>query len=158
MDANEFSPDNTVYQNLLMEGGLKGRVEDDALQEFVAKSTAAGVPAPIGAKASVVMGLIYGNVTCNPTEDPYKVWSFDESIWGLGAVGGTAIGFIYTAYNAWDPFFQRTTGFHVQGAGEGGGILQINFLEGATPIGQFNGAMAGAGALEGGANGRWKHS
>ena len=158
MDAKEFSPDHTIYKNLLMEGGLKGRVPEGELKHFVAQATAAAALAPIGAKGSVVMGLIYGNVTCNPTEDPYKVWSFDESIWGLGAAGGSAIGFLYTAYTAWDPFFKRTTGFYVQGAGEGGGILQINFLEGATPIGQFNGAMAGAGALEGGANGRWKHS
>ena len=158
MDCKEFSPAHATYQNLLMEGGLKGRVPDDKLKEFVAQATASGALAPIGAKASVIFGLVYGNVTCNPTEDPYKVWSFDESIWGLGATGGSSIGFLYTAYNAWDPFFKRTTGFHVQGVADGGGILQINFLEGATPIGQFNGAMVGAGGLEGGANGRWKHS
>ncbi|MES1181329.1 MAG: hypothetical protein ABUL44_00895, partial [Flavobacterium sp.] len=81
----------------------------------------ASVPAPIGAKASVIFGVIYGSLTVNPTSE-YKNCVFDHDFWGIGAVGGTAIGVIYTAYENWPAFFSNVTGFHVQGIGAGGGI------------------------------------
>ena len=64
---------------------------------------------------------------------------------------------MYTAYDNWDAFFKNVTSYHVQGYSEGGGILQVNwFISNGTPVGQFNGAMVGAGGLEAGGPGKWK--
>lgn len=124
--------------------------------EFVKKLATSAAPV-LGAKASLIFGAIYGNVTIEPTSGGYEDWKFDSSFWGLGAVGGSSIGFMYTAYNSWDAFFKNVTSFHVQSAAEGGGIMQVNFfISDGTPVGQFNGALAGAGIVEGGGPGKWK--
>jgi hypothetical protein len=148
----DLSPSNKVLQARTL-SALKGRVSEEDVNSFVETATSVGA-SPISAKASVIHALIYGNVTCEPKGMP---WKFDESIWGIGAAGGSSIGFMYTAYKSWDQFFTDTKAFHVQGISEGGGFLQINwFNKNGTPIGQFNGAMAGAGGIEGGGKGSWK--
>ncbi|NIM05331.1 MAG: hypothetical protein GTO55_04415 [Armatimonadetes bacterium] len=148
----DLSPSNKVLHAKML-SGLEGRVSEEDVNSFVKKVTSVGAPA-ISAKASVIQALIYGNVTCDPKDKP---WKFDESIWGIGAAGGSSIGVMYTAYESWDPFFTNTRAFHVQGIASGGGILQITWFDGkGIPIGQFNGAMAGAGGIEGGGKASWK--
>ena len=154
-NSNDFSPSNEVI-HASMVNGLKGRVKEGDVNDFVKKAMSASVPAPISAKASIIFAAIYGNVTCEPKDKP---WKGDESIWGIGATGGSSIGFMYTAYESWDAFFEFTTAFHVQGIASGGGMLQINwFNKDGVPVGQFNGAMAGAGGLEGGGSWKWKRT
>lgn len=113
----------------------------------------------IGATASLVSALIWSKVKCYPDNQP---WKFEESAWGPGIGGGESIGFMYTAYtgeNAWDAFFKNTTGYHAQGIAEVGGIFQITwFRSDGVPIGQFNGALAGAGVFEIGGSGHWKNT
>lgn len=155
IDPIQLAPTQTALKSAMI-NALHGRVKTTSVDDFVKATAAATAPAPLSATASIIFAAIYGNVTCEPKDQPYK---FNESIWGLGAQGGAAIGFMYTAYNSWDAFFKETTSFHVQGLADGGGILQISwFNKSATPIGQFNGALGGAGGLEGGGAGTWKHT
>lgn len=136
-------------------GSLRG-VDHAAARALPGKLAASGAPV-LQAKADIIHVVIYGDLTVRVQTDPYQAYEFHESSWGLGAAGGTALGFMYTAYNSWDAFFANVTSYHVQGIAEGGGILQVNwFIANGTPVGQFNGAMAGAGGLEGGGPGRWK--
>ncbi len=111
----------------------------------------------IQAEASIVSAVIYAKVKCYPDNKP---WKFEESAWGPGIGGGECIGFMYTAYtgdNAWETFFKDATAYHAQGIAEAGGIFQINwFRSDGTPIGQFNGALGGAGVFEIGGSGKWK--
>lgn len=151
--VKDLSPSDKILHERMM-SGLEGRVEKEEVDNFVKKATSADAPAPISATASVIFAAIYGNVKCEPKDMP---WKGNESIWGIGGAGGTSIGLMYTAYDSWEAFFSNTTGFHVQGIADGGGVLQINwFNKSGVPVGQFNGAMAGAGGLEGGGSWRWK--
>jgi len=155
LTQDKLTPAHPMLKAAMTEG-LEGRVRAEEIDNFVAATQATSVPDPLSATASVIFAAIYGNVTCTPKGQP---WKFDQSIWGIGAQGGTSIGFLYTAYENWDAFFRMTTSFHVQGIADGGGVLQINwFNKHGTPIGQFNGALAGAGGLEGGGAGHWKHT
>lgn len=134
---------------------LRG-VDDAAATQFPEK-LAATVPAPLSAKASIIFALFFGKLTVDGLPEPYQKWKYDVDVWGGGATGGTAIGLMYTAYDSWDAFFRNVTSFHVQAIAEGGGILQVNwFIANATPVGQFNGALGGLGALEAGGPGVWK--
>jgi len=131
-------------------------VDQSAVAGFPDK-LAASVPAPLSAKASLIFAVIYGKLTVDGLPDPYAKWHFNADIWGIGATGGTAIGIMYTAYDSWAAFFASVTAYHVQGIASGGGILQVNwFNKSGVPVGQFNGAMAGAGGLEAGGPGTWK--
>jgi hypothetical protein len=132
---------------------LGQRLDAGEVKTFLDKASSTAVPAPIGATANVNIA-IWGKVHCEPDGQP---WVFDTSIWGGPAYFGSSIGFMYTAYESWDAFFQNVTGVHVQGVISGGGILQINWLAGQTPVGQFNGAAGGIGVLEAGGDGRWTH-
>lgn len=162
-DPKLLLPSNPIIKSATLTAfsKLKG-VDMQAAEDFINKfddaapKAAVDVPAPLGAKADLIFGLIYGSVTVKPTSGPTSC-IFEHSFWGVGAVGGSSIGFMYTAYDSWDAFFRNVTGFHVQGIASGGGILQVNwFISNGTPVGQFNGAMAGAGGVEGGNSGTWK--
>lgn len=156
-EKNKFHPSNAIIKEATKNAFNKiDFVDKDGAENFLTKLEGS-VPAPLGAKASLIFAGIYGNVTVEPTSGGYENWKFDESFWGVGAVGGSSIGFMYTAYDNWNSFFKNVTSFHVQSFASGGGILQVNFfISNGTPVGQFNGAMAGAGAVEGGASGKWK--
>ena len=109
------------------------------------------------AKAEIIFVLFYGNLTVKIRSAPYNKYYYDVDSWGLGAQGGTSLGVMYTAYDNWEAFFQNVTSYHVQGIADAGGILQVNwFISNGTPVGQYNGAMAGVGALEAGGSGKWK--
>jgi hypothetical protein len=111
----------------------------------------------LSAKANIIFALFYGNLTVKVNTDLYSNKSGDVDIWGIGAAGGTAIGMMYTAFDNWDAFFHEVTAYHVQGLASGGGVLQINwFTSNGMPVGQFNGAMGGAGGLQAGGAWTWK--
>ncbi|AHH95250.1 hypothetical protein GCM10010174_57620 [Kutzneria viridogrisea] len=130
--------------------GLQFEVSE--LQNFLDQIGSDRVPPAIGATASVKIA-IWGKVRCEPDGQP---WVYDTTIWGGPAYFGDAIGLMYTAYDSWNAFFQNVTSVHVQGVASGGGILQINwFNQSGTPVGQFNGAAAGVGALQAGGSGKW---
>jgi hypothetical protein len=133
---------------------LKERVEPSAIEKFVQEAAGPATPAPIGATANVKIA-VWGKVFVEPDDQP---WVYDNTIWGGPAFFGEAIGFMYTAYETWDAFFQNVTSCHVQGISEPAGILQINwFIADATPVGQFNGVAGGIGLLEAGGAGTWSH-
>lgn len=143
---------------------FQGKVDQKGLDELLAKmpqgedqlSAANDVdntPGAIEAEASIVSAVFWSKVKCEPKAMP---WQFSESAWGPGIGGGSCIGFMYTAYDSWDAFFENTTAYHAQGIASAGGVFQINWFNSAgTPIGQFNGAMGGAGAFEVGGSGSW---
>jgi hypothetical protein len=136
---------------------FKGKLKDPEIPQFVDATTGASrglaVPAPITASASAYFGAIFGVVKCEPGHEPYL---FEEYAWGIGASAGSGGGFLYTAYDSWDAFWEMTAGYHAQGIAEGGGILQINFFNSsAVPIGQYNGVAGGIGVFECGGSGRW---
>jgi len=132
---------------------FKGHMADDDIHSYLKSLSATGVPDPLGATASLTFAVFWGVCKCEPRDKP---WVFDEDVWGIGAAAIASAGFMYTACSSWNDFFTRTTGFHVQGITEGGGVYQINWFDGGTPIGQFNGASGGIAAFEAGANGKWK--
>jgi len=156
VDPKILLPSNPIIKSITLNAFKRMRgVNMGDVENFISKASTSA-PAPIGAKADLIFGAIYGNVTVKPTSGNNTNCVFDHSFWGIGAVGGSSIGFMYTAYDDWAPFFQNVTAFHVQGVGEGGGVLQVNFfISNGTPVGQFNGAMAGAGGVEGGSSGKW---
>lgn len=130
---------------------------DTAQIDSYAQKLAATTASVLSAKADIIFVAFYGNLTVKINTDPYKKKNGDVDVWGIGAAGGTAIGMMYTAYDNWDAFFNNVTSYHAQGLAEGGGVLQINwFISNGTPVGQFNGAMAGAGGLEAGGAWKWK--
>lgn len=134
---------------------LKG-IDAASIDSYAKKLTATSAPV-LSAKADIIFVVFYGNLTVKVLADPYKHKYFDVDTWGLGATGGAAVGMMYTAYDNWDAFFKNVTSYHVQGLSDGGGFLQINwFIKNGTPVGQFNGGMAGAGGIEAGGAGRWK--
>ena len=155
---NEFlKPDSTVIDQITQDSlkSLRG-IDAAEAENFSKKLQASGAPV-LSAKASIIFVAFYGKLTVDSLPSPYDKWKFEVDTWGLGATGGTAIGMMYTAYDNWDAFFKNVTSYHVQGYSEGGGILQVNwFISNGTPVGQFNGAMVGAGGLEAGGPGKWK--
>lgn len=156
--ADVLAPDVKIVQEATRRA-FSGKLKDSQIDEFLKSVTSAGVgvPSPIKAKGSVYFGLVYGIVSCEPLDERYKLYKFDESAWGIGAVAGSGAGVMYTAYENWDAFFKLTTAYHAQGIAEGGGILQINWFNGSgIPIGQFNGVVGGIGAFECGGSGKWK--
>lgn len=143
---------------------FQGKVDQDGLDNLLKKmpdeentllsANAFNAAPAIEAQASIVSAVLWSKVQCEPTDKP---WKFSESAWGPGIGGGSCIGFMYTAYDNWDVFFENTTAYHAQGIAATGGIFQINwFNSSGTPIGQFNGAMGGAGVFEIGGPGKWK--
>lgn len=156
-EQKKFHPSNPTIKKATQDAFNRIHfVDKDAAENFFTKLEGT-VPAPLGTKASLIFAAIYGNVTVQPTSGGYENWIFDNSFWGIGAEGGGSIGFMYTAYDNWDAFFNNVTSFHVQSYAEGGGILQVNFFRGdGTPVGQYNGALAGEGVVEGGNAGKWK--
>lgn len=134
---------------------LKDRVDASEIQRFLREAVGDSAPAPIGATVNVKIA-VWGKVHCEPDGQP---WVYDTTIWGGPAYFGEAVGFMYTAYDTWDAFFQKVTGVHVQGIAETGGVLQVNwFISNGTPVGQFNGVAAGVGLLEAGGSGGWTHT
>ncbi len=107
----------------------------------------------ITATGSLYFALFYGVISCNPSDYPYE---FEESSWGLGGSAISSAGVMYTAYESWDNFFHMTTGYHAQGIADAGGLFQITFFNGLSPIGQFNAVSGGIGVFEVGGNGKWK--
>lgn len=64
---------------------------------------------------------------------------------------------MYTAYDSFDGLFANTTAYHARAGAVTGGVLQIDwFNKSGVPVGQYNGAAAGIGALEAGGSGKWK--
>ena len=122
-------------------------------QDFLDKLASSAAPA-IGATAELNIA-IWGKLLVDPDGQP---WKYDNTVWGGPAYFGKGVGFMYTAYSAWDAFFRNVTSCHVQGIAEAGGILQVNwFISNGTPVGQFNGAFGGIGLVEGGGSGGWQH-
>jgi hypothetical protein len=155
MSANptteELQPTNPAVQEATR--ALLERRDDVDVQEFLEK-LGADTPSPIGATVDLKIA-VWGKLHVEPDGQP---WVWDSTVWGAGAYIGSAVGFMYTAYDSWDAFFQNCTAVHVQGIDVGGGILQVNwFNSSGVPVGQFNGAAAGAGAIEGGGSGKWTH-
>ncbi|WP_116131312.1 hypothetical protein [Tropicimonas sp. IMCC34043] len=141
-------------------GRLKG-VDLDAARTLPKTLEASSAPV-LQATANIIHVVIYGDLTVRVQTDPYKHFEYHVSSWGLGTAGGTALGFMYTAYNSWEAFFANVTSYHVQGIAEGRGILQVTwFTPNGSPVGQFNGAMPrDAGiecGIEGGGPGKWKN-
>jgi hypothetical protein len=133
---------------------LKG-VDQSAVESFPERLAASGA-AVLGAKADLTFILFYGKLTVKPTTNPYTEYCFDVDVWGAGGMAGSSIGFMYTAYDNWDAFFQNVTAYHVQGVSGAVGFLQVNwFNKSGTPVGQFNGGTLGGGALEAGGSGKW---
>ena len=151
-------PSNPIIKEATLTSFKKFKGIDKAATENFFGKAGDSIPAPIGATASVIFGAIYGNVTIKLTSN-YVNCKFDHDFWGLGVAGGQSVGFLYTAYDNWDAFFENVAGFHIQGIAEAGGILQVNFfLKNATPVGQYNGVMIGVSAFEGGNSGKWSCS
>lgn len=101
---------------------------------------------------------IYGRVTCELTNKPYK---FSESAWGLGGAGFSSLGTIFNVYEPsnWDAFFRNTRSYHAQGFAGAAGIFQITWFDGDNdPIGQFNSVAVGAGVFQVGGKGRWQNT
>ncbi len=110
------------------------------------------------ASANLVSAFVWSKVSCEPDDKP---WIFKEDAWGPGIGGGSCSGIMYHAYTddvfGWDNFFHEAVAYHAQGISSMGGIFQITwFRKDGAPIGQFNGAMAGAGVFEIGGNCKWK--
>jgi hypothetical protein len=149
--AQDLRPDQETLLRATLTA-LKGRVDEHEVRRFVKEAARAAAPAPIGATANVKIA-VWGKVLCEPDGQP---WIYDNTIWGGPAYFGDSVGFMYTAYDNWDAFYANVTSCHVQGFDVGGGILQINwFIANGTPVGQYNGAAAGAGLVEGGGAGKW---
>ncbi|MEM6793352.1 MAG: hypothetical protein AAF725_05190 [Acidobacteriota bacterium] len=130
-------------------GDRVDRKELDRFYDLVGSGSGAEV---LGATASLKI-FVWGVLHCEPYDKPY---SFDAEVWGAGASAVESVGFMYTAYTEWGPFFRDTTAFHVQGAAVEGGVLQINwFRKDGLPIGQYNGVAGGIGAFEAGGAGTW---
>lgn len=138
----------------------EGKVDQKSLTQLLDKMEmlAAGPGRGIEASASIVSAVIWSTITCEPKSLP---WKFDEQAWGLGIGGGSCSGIMYHAYSdessGWDYFFRDAVAYHAQGIASMGGIFQITWFRGdGAPIGQFDGAMAGAGAFEMGNSCKWK--
>jgi hypothetical protein len=122
-------------------------------QDFLDKLASSAAPA-IGATASLNIA-IWGKVTCEPDGQP---WTYNNSGWGGPAYFGSAVGFMYTAYDSWDAFFNNVATWWAQAVDAGGGVLQVNwFNRDHTPVGQFNGVAGGGGVAEAGGDGGWQH-
>ncbi|MEP3113745.1 hypothetical protein [Nisaea sp.] len=136
------------------ESALRGKVKDSDLDKFLDLPTADGHPAPILCEGNITAVLVHSWMHCNPLADYYM----KESAWGVGAgVVPAAGGFLYTAYNSWDLFWNETAGYHAQGFADGPGILQFNFFNSSwVPMGQFNAASAGIAWFEFGGSGKWR--
>jgi hypothetical protein len=134
---------------------LARQLGHDEVEKYLDQLTSASVPAPIGADATVKLA-IYGNLLVDNLSAPYSKHVYNHTIWGGPAALATGTGFMYTAYNTWDAFFQNVTSCHVQGWGAPGGILQVNwFIANGTPVGQFNGVVGGIVVFEAGGAGTW---
>ncbi len=131
---------------------LKARVDENEMQKFLVGAASNKGLDPLKATASMNLA-VWGKLKCEPEGQP---WIYDIEIWGAPAFFGSAVGFMYTAYTSWDSFFTKVTGAHAHGIEVGGGFLQINWLAGVLPVGQFNGVVGGAGIAEAGGDGVWK--
>lgn len=149
-----------VCRNATLES-LQGKISEDSLERLLSymPSDALNDSRSVQADASLVSAVIWSTISCKPKNLP---WVFDESAWGPGIGGGSCTGFLYHAYSDpgdWDSFFRDAAAYHAQGIAATGGIFQINwFNSNGVPIGQFNGAMAGAGVFEIGNSCKWKHT
>jgi hypothetical protein len=149
--AQQLHPSNTQLQEATKKA-LETQIPEGDVQAFLDKVGGPAAPAPIGATVDLKLA-VWGKIDCEPDGQP---WKYDNTVWGGPFYIGAAVGFMYTAYDSWDPFWQNVTSCHVQGIDVGGGILQVNwFISNGTPVGQFNGAAAGAGLVEGGGSGGW---
>jgi hypothetical protein len=151
--AEQLKPTNPELQQATIKA-LDKRVSAEDVRAFLDKATGAGVPDPVGATITLNIA-VWGKLDVEPDNLP---WKYDNTVWGGPAYFGSGVGFMYTAYDSWDAFFQNVTACHVQGIDVGGGILQVNwFISDGTPVGQFNGAAGGVGLVEGGGSGGWTH-
>lgn len=152
MTAQKLDPSAEVIRAATLKT-LKGQVEEADIQKFLKEATSASAPPALGATANLNIA-VWGKLKCDPDKQP---WKYDITVWGGPAYFGSSVGFMYTAYNTWDAFFNSVTSAHAQGIISGGGILQINwFNSSGTPVGQFNGAAGGIGLVEAGGSGRWE--
>lgn len=153
MENNQIAtPQVAEVSEFATRKSLAGKVPEPEVNKFLASLKSQSVPAPIEASASVE-AFIKGSVTCK-TKTGHN---FKGDFWGAG-VGSLSspVGFLYTAYNSWEAFFNEVTSCHAQGIGEVGGVLQINFFnKNGVPVGQYNGVAVGAGVFEGGGAGSW---
>ncbi len=154
LSSEQLNPANPEILNAT-KAALGTQLPESEVQEYLDKLTSVTVPSPIGGTVTLKLA-VWGNILVVPDGQP---WKYDHTTWGGPAYFGTSAGFMYTAYNSWDAFFQNASKFHVQGIAEGAGILQVNwFLDNGTPVGQFNGAAGGIGLVEGGGSGNWQHT
>ena len=153
--AELLSPESKlIREGTIRNLGRMARIDTADAMKF-SDDLLKGAPA-LSAKADIIFGAIYGKLTVSDLPSPYQKKVYKSDVWGVGATGGTSIGVMYTAYSDWSAFFKNVTSCHVQGIADGAGILQVNwFISNGTPVGQFNGAMAGAGGLEAGGSGKW---
>lgn len=154
LKAQEFHPTQANLRKATRES-LDAAVSDEELDRFLDSVQSDKAPDPINADATLkIFGK--GTLRCEVTDPEYSQWVYDHDAYGAAAAYAEATGFIYTAFTSWDSFFQKVTGFHVQGISSGGGILQINFFRDLVPMGQFNGVVKGVGLFEAGGNGKWE--
>ncbi len=152
LTAQDLRPTNSELREAALKA-LQGRVSEDEVRKFLEKANGEGSPPAIGAEGSVNL-LVWGKCKCYPDGMP---WQYDNTIWGGPAYSGNGVGFMYTAYNTWEAFFNNVTGCHAQGIATAGGVLQINWFNASgLPVGQFNGAVGGIGVFEAGGEGKWQ--
>ena len=152
VSSDELAPTSDRIRQLTVDR-LSAQLSEQELDDYLSK-LGEGAPAPIGATVDVKIA-VWGKVSVDPDGQP---WKYDNTIWGGPAYFGSSVGFMYTAYDSWDAFFQNVSSCHIQGVDVGGGVLQVNwFIPNGTPVGQFNGVAAGAGLVEGGGSGKWQH-
>jgi hypothetical protein len=151
--AEQLHPSNPQLREAAKKA-LETQIPEKDVQTYLDKVGSAATPAPIGATIDLKLA-VWGKLLVEPDGQP---WKYDNTVWGGPGYIGSGVGFMYTAYDSWDAFFQNVTSCHVQGIDVGGGILQVNwFISNGTPVGQFNGAAGGIGAVEGGGSGKWTH-
>ena len=142
--SDVIQPDTKIVQEATRKA-FKGKLKDSEIDKFLDETTGNKEPVTITAMGSLYFIGIYGVVSCTPSKYPY---TYEESSWGIGASAISAGGVIYTVCATWKAFFKSTTGYHAQGIAEAGGILQINFFNKLTPIGQFNAVAGGNGVFQ----------
>lgn len=154
LSAQDLRPDRDDLAQETV-NAFKGAVEESEVRRFLKEASTGPAPA-INAKASLTL-FIKGELTCEPLEDAWRQWKWDHTVWGGPACEVKSVaGFMYTAYGSWDTFFREVTGAQVTGGALHAGVLQINFLKGLLPIGQFNGMAVGDCAAIAGGDGAWE--
>jgi hypothetical protein len=147
--AEQLSPTNSDLQQATIKA-LEPRIKESDVRAFLEK--AASAAPPIGATINWNIA-VSGKLVVLPDDQP---WRYDVTVWGGPASTGAGMGYMYTAEDSWDAFFQNTASYQM--IVTGGIMLQINWFDSnGNPIGQCNAAGSGP-SLQGGGPGKWRHT